>query len=117
MTGLKLQEHLQDLGLFKTEPVSIVEVIDDEVCGTVPALYKFYMGAGQQLEISIRYGFDKEKYVYIKNSRFEFACHKLSDLTLTILCQELDKVLCLIKEFVDCMTKTLREDKLKELGL
>ncbi len=47
MTGLKLQEHLQDLGLFKTEPVSIVEVIDDEVCGTVPALYKFYMGAGK----------------------------------------------------------------------
>ncbi len=67
--------------------------------------------------VSIRYGFDKEKYVYIKNSRFEFACHKLSDLTLTILCQELDKVLCLRKEFVDWMTKTLREDKLKELGI
>lgn len=106
---------MEDLGLFKTENVYTVEVIDGEVWGTVPAFYKFYMGAGLQLEINIRYGYDKEKYVYIKNGRFEVACHKLNDLTLTILCGELNKVLCTRKEFVDWMTKTLRDYKIDKI--
>jgi hypothetical protein len=115
MTGLKLQEYLQDLGLFKTENVSIVEVIDDKVWGTVPAFYKFYMGVGIQLEISIRYEHDKEKYVYIKSGKFEVANHKLSELTLPILCEELDKVLCTRKEFVDWMNRTLRDYKIDKI--
>jgi hypothetical protein len=116
MKGIELQEYMKNLNLFKIEPVYIVEIEDEYISNMVPALYQVYLGSGNGLKIMIKYHTNKEKYVdFTWGGRNLYASHKLKDMTLLILCDELNKFLSKNEKFTTWMNRELRDWKIENL--
>lgn len=116
MTGTQLQDYLQNLGIFKIEPVYIVEVIDGYVCGRVPSLYQTYLGYGNGLSIRINYHTTGEKYVdFTYGSENLYASYKLSDLDFKTLYLELNKIIGSNQKFIEWSKVELRNHKIESL--
>ncbi len=121
MTGVELQSYLVDSGLFKDENVYMVENINGKIYN-VPSYYKsvaiYKVPSIGRIEIKIyynKYG-DCTRYVDFTLAGVNlFGSYKLSELTLPLLCKELNKVFSEVIEFKHWMTKELRDYKIKVL--
>jgi hypothetical protein len=120
MTGVELQEYLMDTGLFKDQNVYMVETHDGKIYNRVQSYYKIFIPMAGTVEIKIHYNKhgDGTKYVDFKLGGVNlFGCYKLSELTLPILCKELNKFLSQDSKFKDWMTTELRNYKIEACGL
>ena len=117
MTGVELQSYLVGSGLFKDENVYMVENINGKIYN-VPSYYKSFITMLGRIEIRIyynKYG-DCTRYVDFTLAGVNlFGSYKLSELTLPLLCKELNKVFSEVIEFKHWMTKELRDYKIKVL--
>jgi hypothetical protein len=123
MTGLELQNYLMSTGLvkcyFKDQNVYMVENIDGKIYN-VPSYYKIFIPMLGKVEIKIYYNKhgDGTKYVdFMLGGVNLFGCYKLSELTLPILCKELNKFLSQYSEFKEWMTIELRNYKIESCGV
>ena len=123
MTGVELQSYLMDSGdfqaLFKDQNVYMVENIDGKIYN-VPSYYKSFIPMLGKVEIKIYYNKDGDgtKYVdFMLGGVNLFGCYKLSELTLPILCKELNKFLSQDSKFKEWMTIELRNYKIESCGV
>lgn len=123
MTGVELQSYLMDSGdfqaLFKDQNVYMVENIDGKIYN-VPSYYKIFIPMLGKVEIKIYYNKDGDgtKYVdFMLGGVNLFGCYKLSELTLPILCKELNKFLSQDSKFKEWMTIELRNYKIESCGV
>lgn len=118
MTGVELEKYIMSSGLFQDENVYMVETIDGKIYNRVPSLYKIFVPNLGRLEIRIYYNKhgDGTKWVDFTIAGINlYATHKLKDLDLTTLCNELNKILGSDKRFVEWSTKELRNYKINSL--
>ncbi len=105
-------------GLFKDQNVYIVENIDGKIYNKVPSYYKIFIPMLGVVEIKIyynKYG-DCVRYIdFMLGGVNLFGCYKLSELTLPILCKEMNKFLSQDSKFKEWMTRELRNYKIKLL--
>ena len=123
MTGVELQSYLMDSGLFKAKMVDqnvyMVENIDGKMYN-VSSYYKIFIPMLGKVEIKIYYNKhgDGTKYVdFMLGGVNLFGCYKLSELTLPILCKELNKFLSQDSKFKEWMTIELRNYKIESCGV
>ncbi len=119
MTGVELQNYLMSTGLFKDQNVYMVETHDGKIYN-VPSYYKIFIPMLGKVEIKIYYNKhgDGTKYVdFMLGGVNLFGCYKLSELTLPILCKELNKFFSKLIEFKDWMTIELRNYKIESCGV
>jgi hypothetical protein len=119
MTGVELQSYLMDSGLFKDQNVYMVETHDGKIYN-VPSYYKIFIPMLGKVEIFINYNKDGDgtKYVdFFLGGVNLFGCYKLSELTLPILCKELNKFLSQDLKFKEWMTIELRNYKIESCGV
>jgi len=118
MTGLELQSYLMSTGLFKDQNVYIVENIDGKIYNKVSSYYKIFIPMLGTVEIKIyynKYG-DCTRYIdFMLGGVNLFGSYKLSELTLPILCKEMNKFLSQDSKFKEWMTRELRNYKIKLL--
>ena len=117
MTGVELQSYLMSTGLFKDQNVYMVENIDGKMYN-VSSYYKIFIPMLGKVEIKIYYNKHGAgtKYVdFMLGGVNLFGSYKLSELTLPLLCKELNKVFSEVIEFKHWMTKELRDYKIKVL--
>ena len=115
MTGVELEKYLMSSKLFKDENVYMVETIDGKIYNRVPSYYKSFVPMLGKVEIKIYYNkhADGTKYVDFMLAGVNlFGCHKLKDLNLTTLCEELNKIFGSDKRFIEWSTTELRNYKI-----
>lgn len=84
----------------------------------MPSYYKMFIPMVGKLEIRIYYNKhgDRVKWVDFNIGGVDlYACHKLKDLDLTTLCEELNKILGRDQRFIEWSTKELRDYKINSL--
>jgi len=93
MTGVKLQHYLSESGIFTIENVFMVEILDGVIHNRVPTHYKCRLGY-----VSLNINLFRKKYgngdiwVNFELNNISLYSHKISELTLSTLVKELDKI-------------------------
>jgi hypothetical protein len=120
MTGVELQSYLMDSGLFKDQNVYMVETHDGKIYNRVPSYYKIFIPMLGKVEIKIYYNkhADGTKYIdFMLGGVNLFGSYKVNELTLPILCKELNKFLSQDLKFKEWMTIELRNYKIEACGV
>ena len=117
MTSVKLQDYLSQIGIFSHENVYMVEVIDGTMYNRVPTNYKCkvnYLFLNIKL-FRNKYG-DNDIYIDFDISGVNlYSRHKLNELTLPTLIEELDKMLISIPVYKEWRLVCLKDYKISNL--
>lgn len=118
MTGVELEKYLMSSDIFKDENVYMVETINGEIFNRVPSVYKAFIPMVGNIEIRIYYNKhgDGTKWVDFTIGDVNlYAVHKLKDMTIQTLYNELNKIMGYDQRFIEWSTKELRDYKINSL--
>lgn len=116
MTAYELSKYIELTGIFSTQNVYTVEVINGIMYNMIPSYWKFYIGSGISSEIRIYYTKEKSKKVEIKLGSNKMMDCLLEDITFDKLYQVLFTAVGDHPNFKNWISK-VRDYKLLTIGL